>query len=276
MLETKRKTWAPFMVVLILAGLGMVVAEASASPAINSAIINTRIWNDDSNSVITFGNNYPTSLWIKDDQLDGDGEGGEWANRHNFRLSENGFIAADFDNDDGFVFFTDVTVSGPANSEGGINLSPWWSQDVDGTFTVITNSGEIAAFGGRLPYYSFNNHEPAVTYTKGETVRLGVKYFPNDLSEENPGTIEYVVIKNSVRYTSGRIAFDMGTESEGYGTWGILDDSRVGGYFMPQIVEGDSSNWGRIDYGNMFYVPEPASLALLLLGGLTVMRRRGR
>jgi len=275
MRQTKTKMLAPFMLVVFLAGLGLIVAEAGASPTINSAVINTRIWNDDSDSVLTFGNSYPTSLWIQDAELDGDGAGGEWANRHNFRLSENGFTAADYDNGDGFVFFTDVNLSGPANSEGGINVSPWWSQDVDGTFTVITGNGEIAAFGGRLPFYSFNSHVPPVTYTKGETIRLGVKYRPNGLSEADPATIHYIVIKDSTTYSSGPLAFDEGNPGEGYGSWGMLDDSRVGGYFMPQIVVDDPSNWGRADFGSM-YVPEPASLALLLIGGLAVMHRRGR
>jgi hypothetical protein len=52
----------------------------------------------------------------------------------------------------------------------------------------------------------------------------------------------------------------------------MLDDARVGGYFQPQIQVGNPDNWGRIAYGNMSYIPEPASLALL--GLVVVLRRR--
>ena len=127
-----------------------------------------------------------------------------------------------------------------------------------------------------MPFYSFNNHVPPVTYAKGETIRLGVIYDPHSLTELDPGTIEYVVIKDQVTYSSVPVAFDMGNPDEDppHGLWGILNDARVGGYFMPQIVVGDPDNWGRADFGDMVYVPEPASFALLGLAGLAVFRRR--
>jgi len=189
-----------------------------------------------------------------------------------FRLSENGFTDAVFNNADGFAFFTDVTLTGPANSEGGINIGPWWDKDVGGVFTAITGNGEIAAFGGRLPFYSFNNHVPPVNYVKGETIRLGVIYDPHSLTQEDPGTIEYIVIKNGIPYSSGPLAFDQGNPNEPeWGFWGILNDARVGGYFQPQIQIGNPDNWGRVEFGNMYYIPEPASLALL---GLALLLRR--
>lgn len=261
--------------VALIASVALAVGSSGvlASPIINSAVINLRVFNDDSDSIVTFGNNYPASLWIKDEKLDGDGVGSEWANRHNFRLSENGLTAAVFNNADAFAFFTDVTLTGPADSEGGINISPWWSQNVDGVFTAITATGEIAAFGGRLPFYTFNSHVPPITYTKGETIRLGVIYNPHSLTQQDPGTIEYLVRKNGMWYSSGVLPFDEGNPNEPYGTWGILDDARVGGYFQPQIRVGDPGNWGRVDFANMEYIPEPAGLVLLGLG-LAGLRRR--
>jgi hypothetical protein len=258
----------------LLAGLALTVSRAMGQ-AINGAVIKTRVFNDDPDSIVSTNNLYPALISIKDDKLDGDGAPPEFANRHNFRLSDNGGIsAAVFNNSSKFSFFTDLTLTGPANSEGGINVSPWWSKDVDGVFTAITGNGEIAAFGGRLPFYSFNSHMPPVNYVKGETIRLGVNYDPHSLTMADPGTIEYFVTKNGVTYSSGVIPFDEGNPNEPYGTWGILEDARVGGYFQPQIKVGNPDNWGQVDFGKMEYVPEPASLILLGLGGLALLRRR--
>jgi hypothetical protein len=261
-------------IVVLGALLGLAVTTATASPVINSAVIHLRVFNDDSDSTVTFSNGYPASLWIQDANLDGDGQGSEYANRHNFRLSSNGFNPAIFNNGDSFSFFTDVTLTGTADEEGGINVSPWWSQDVDGTFTAITGNGEIAAFGGRLPFYSFNNHVPPVNYVKGETIRLGVIYDPHSLTQADPATIEYIVIKNATQYSSGPVAFDEGNGAEGYGTWGMLNNAEVGGYFQPQIQVGNVDNWGRVDFGNMVYTPEPASLMLLGLAGVVMLGRK--
>jgi len=250
-------------------------ATAAATPDIDSAIINTRIWNDDPSSDLTTDNSYPSSLWIQDASLDGDGVGG-WANRHNFRLSDNGGVAeAVFMNGDGFEFYSDVTLSGTASTEGGLNLSPWWSQAVDGVFMLRTSDGEISAWGGRLPFYNFTA-EQGLTYTTGETVRLGIKYDPNSLTEMDPATIEYLIVQGGTEYTSGVLSFDMGNPDEDppYGLWGMLNDARVGGWFMPLIDTADPDNWGRADFGDMAFVPEPAMLAMLGLMGLALVRRR--
>jgi hypothetical protein len=251
--------------VVLFLGLGLAVTSAYGSPDIDGAVVTTRIFNDCPGSDVTFGNSYPASLWIMDEEL---ACSPGWANRHNFRLSDNGGVTpAVFMNGDAFDLFADITITGPANSEGGLNVSPWWSQQVDGVFTAITGNGEIAAFGGRLPFYSFAAwmHDHAVTYTKGETITLGVKYRPNSLTEADPATIEYIVIKDGVTHSSGPRAFDQANPNEDppYGLWGMLNDARVGGYFQPQINPNDPDNWGRIDFENISYDPDPpVSLAL--------------
>jgi hypothetical protein len=252
--------------------VGGVCATALATPLIDSAVINERIWNDADYSTFTSGNLYPNSLWMNDSGLDGTG----WANRHNFRLSENGGISpAVFMNDDAFEFYSDVTITGTANAEGGLNLSPWWSQDVDGVFMLRTDDGEISCFGGRLPYYNFTASQ-GITYTNGDTVRLGMVYQPNDLSEADPATIEYSVDMGGTLYTSGPLAFDEGNPGEDppYGLWGMLNDARLGGFFMPKVDSGTPGNWGQIDFENMVFVPEPTSIVLIGLAGLALTRRR--
>ena len=269
MQEQMKKGWFIVMAAVICC------SGALASPDIDSAIIHERIWNDADYSTVTYGNAYPSSLWIRDENLDDYG----WANRHNFRLSENGGISdAVFMNDDPFEFHADVMLTGTADSEGGLNLSPWWSQDVDGVFMVRTSDGEISCWGGRLPFYNFTA-EYGITYAKDTQVGLGMIYDPHSLTEEDPGTIQYFYNDIDGReYSSPVLEFDMGNPAEDppYGLWGILNDARVGGYFMALVNSEIPGNWGQMDFENMVYVPEPASLALLALAGLVVVRNRRR
>ena len=250
-------------------GLIVLAGVACASPVIDSAIVNLRVFNDDPASTVTFSNLYPGSLWIQDANVS---HGTGFANRHNFRLSDNGGIGeAVFMNNDAFAFSSDLTLTGTANVEGGIQISPWWSKEVDGVLYVNGNNGEIAAFGGRLPFYSFTVQQ-GLHYTKGTMVRLGMIYDPHGLTQADPGTIEYLYTVGGTTYTSGIIPFDEGNGAEGHGTWGILDDARVGGYVQVPINTAIPDNWGRADFGNMVYVPEPAALALL--GLVAALRRR--
>jgi hypothetical protein len=165
-------------------------------------------------------------------------------------------------NNDAFRFYADVTLTGTANCEGGLNLSPWWSQDYDGVFMIKTYDGEIACWGGRLPFYSFTA-DHGLTYVKGTTVRLGLIYDPHSLTEEDPATIQYFYTDvGGTTYASPVLPFDMGNPAEDppYGLWGILNDARLGGYFLVQVNDQIPGNWGQIDFENMVYVPGLVSL----------------
>jgi len=259
----------------MLLAVGWTVTSALATPptpAIDSAVINLRIWNDDPTSVVTTTNLYPGTISIQDVHSGGGG----WTNLHNFRLSENGGISeAVFNNDDSFAFFSDVKIEGNTACEGGLNLAPWWDKNFGGLFMLNSGSGEIACFGGRLPFYSFTaNH--GVTYATGETVRQGIVYKPHGLSEASPATVQYWLVKGGTWYTSGPLAFDMGNPGEDppYGLWGNLNDGRLGGYFMAKTGNpAPPGNWQKITFSDMTFVPEPAALALLGLVSAFALRR---
>jgi len=262
---------------LALAVLALTAPSVQALPNIDSAQLHTRVFNDFPNSVLSTTNNYPALVEF----FDGPVGPGTFANRHNFRLSDNGGVNdAIFLNGDGFVFEADVTLLGTGPVEGGLQISPWWSQQVDGVFNIRLNDGEVAAFGGRLPSYNFTTND-GVLYVAGSTIHQKMIYHPNGLSAGSPGTIEYIYTDSSGTYSSGPLGFDQGNPAENppYGLWGILNDARLGG--MVQVMNfdtGQHSAGARFENMRLFAVPEPTTFVLfgLAIVGLTGIRRRSK
>ena len=249
-------------------------SAAFATPSIDSAVLHTRIFNDFPNSTLATTNLYPGVVEF----FDGPVGPGAFANRHNFRLSDNGGISdAVFLNGDAFSFEADVALLGTGPVEGGLQVSPWFSQQVDGQFNIRLNDGEVAVFGGRLPFYSFTGNH-GVLYQAGTTIHQKMIYIPNGLSAGSPATIEYIYTDSSGTYSSGALAFDQGNPAEDppYGLYGILNDARVGGFV--QVMNFDSGQHSAgIRFSNMRFVPdvpEPTTLALLGLAGVALLRRR--
>lgn len=223
-------------------------AALATGPNPNSAVLKTRVFNDCPSSILTTVNNYPALINITDSVLDCGG----FANLHIWNFSEDGATAAVFNNTSAFTMSAEVTIAG-TGGEAGLRVSPWWSQDVDGRMNVRSTDGEVACFGGRLPFYSFTATD-GVVYVAGTTITLTITYLPNDLTAGNPATIEYEV-DYGAHYTSGAIPFDEGNPAEGYGSWGMLDDARVGGYLQAFLQGGNpaanvSADWANITYVN--------------------------
>ncbi|MDM7914396.1 MAG: hypothetical protein QUU85_03905 [Candidatus Eisenbacteria bacterium] len=227
--------------VLLAAALVSFSGVASATPDVNSAVIQLRIFNDCPTSVVTTDNSYPTTITIRDSQVNCQSG---FANLHNWRFSEDGATPAVFNNADAFRFGAWLVLDGTLNGESGLQVSPWWSQDVDGRLNVKAGDGEIAAFGGRLPFYSFTASQ-GLTYQRGTPIYLEIVYYPHDLTQQNPGTIEYKLNYNGTDYTSGVLAFDEGNPNEPYGTWGILDNARVGAHL--QVLVDPNNPEGYLD-----------------------------
>jgi hypothetical protein len=236
--------------VIVCAALAAILVAGTATATVvpNSAAIFLRIFNDCPFSTVVDNNSYPSVIQITDTKLEC---GSGFANRHAWRFSQDGATAQLFSNNDGFKFDADLTISGTGEAEAGIGISPWWSPLVDGVFNFRTTDGEIACFGGRLPFYSFTGSQ-GVTYVKGTTVHVEIIYLPNGLSEADPGTIEYK-LDNGTMYTSGPIAFDMGNPAEPYGLWGILDSATAGGNFQMFLQQGAADASVTVTWGNITF-----------------------
>jgi hypothetical protein len=174
-----------------------------------------------------------------------------FANLHNWRFSENDTDPAVFNNASSFKFGAWLNLTGTADGESGLQVSPWWSQNVDGRLNVKT-AGEIACFGGRLPFFSFTGTF-GINYVKGEPIYVEMTYLANDLTEANPATIEYLVVWDGTEYTSGPLPFDEGNPAEGYGSWGMLDDARVGAHLQPLLQEGNPDAGLRAEWRDIMF-----------------------
>ncbi len=233
-------------------------AAVAQTPSPNSAVLLLRVFNDCPFSVLTTQNLYPAGILIQDANLSCAG----FANLHLWQFSEDGATGVLFPNNSCFEFAATLSVFGPAEGEGGLQISPWYS-DTDGRFNVRTTDGEIACFGGRLPFYSFTAQH-GLHYTKGTEIGLHITYLPNGLSLGSPGTIEYEIDYQGNHYTSGPLAFDEGNPDEDppYGLWGILNDSQAGGHFQPFLQAGNpnaalTADWKDITFNDLC---EPVSV----------------
>jgi hypothetical protein len=224
--------FAKLAVVVALATLSAGAVLAAGVP--NSAVVIPRVFNDSPFSILTVDNSYPSLISFTDEVVQPAG----WANLHVWRLSQDGMSPMDFANIDGFAVGASVRISGAGNGEAGMQITPWWSE-ADGRFNIRTPDGEVAVFGGRLPFYSFTaNH--GKSYVKGTWVHLTMIYRPTtDMDATNPATIEYIY-NDGIAVSSGQLPFDEGNPAEDppHGLWGILNYAHVGGYMQYNNMVG--------------------------------------
>jgi hypothetical protein len=207
-------------------------------------------------------NGYPGVICIQDQVLDCFG----FANLHVWRFSEDGVTPRMFSNGSIFSFGADLMITGTSDGEAGLQISPWWSPSVDGRFNVRSTDGEIACFGGRLPFYSFTGSH-GINYVKGTSIHLSMMYLPNLLSSDNPGTIEYRVDYEGASYSSGPLPFDEGNPAEDppHGVWGILSPAYAGGHFQAFLQGGNPEAEAKACWSNISFeeiIPEDVSLDL--------------
>lgn len=250
---------------LLLTAAALATAvSAFATPNPNGVFVKTYIYSDCPSpfSTLTTTNNYPASFQFSDNHVCTTG----YANLHNWSFStDGGATAAAFNNIDAFRFGADFTLSGPG--EGGIRISPWWGQDTEGRINVKMDgsTGEIACFGGYLPFYSFTGTN-GLHYTGG-VIHLEMIYKPNGNSLTEPGTIEYVVKYNGTSYATGPLVCGQANPNDPpHGDWGIEDDARVGGIVQPYVgynagIPSAGPGTTTATWDNIFFttLPTPAS-----------------
>ncbi len=236
--------------------LALCAGAAAATPNPDGAVIIERVFNDCPGTTLTTTNMYPFEIGIEEVGSNCFG----WANLHVWRFAVGGAEAL-FPNNSAFRFSANLTIGGNGQSEAGLQVAPWWSQ-ADGRLNVRTTDGEVACFGGRLPFYSFTGSH-GVVYAKGNTINLCITYLPNGLSETNPATIQYALFYDGAMYNSGALPFDQGNPAEDppYGLWGMLNDGKVGGHFQPLWALGGDPGatvtavWDDICFQNLDLVP---------------------
>jgi len=234
------------------------------TPTPNGANITLRVFNDCPTSTVTAVNGYPALISISDSNIDCFG----FANLHTWSFStDGGATEAKYENCSWYSFCANVVLNGSGVGEGGLRLAPWWSPDADGKFMLNAKTGEIACFGGRLPFYSFTANY-AVSYTKGTNAFMEIVYVPNSLSATMPATIEYHLrLGGGPLLSSGPLNFDEGNVAEGavHGNWGELVAAYAGGYVQPYLPNDVTltvdftGSWADICYQNVGATPTKSS-----------------
>ncbi len=238
---------------LALAAACLAFASAAlATPLPNSASIHTRVFDDCPISILTTTNTFPALVEIDDQNQPPQAICAGFANLHTWRFSQDGTNPIQFLNEDTFEYSCELTLNGLG--EGGLSLAPWWSPNPDGLFNVRTTDGEVAVFGGRLPFFSFTG-ALGLVYANNTPILLGISYFPNGLSSGSPATVIYSARYNAINYTSGPLAFSQGTASENppHGLWGALTPWYAGGHmkmfaFPAGTPHGINGKWSNIQY----------------------------
>lgn len=242
--------------------VAMTTVAHAQTPNPNGVFYQLRIFNDCPASTVTTGGTYPSSFYIDDTMLGCSG----FANLHIWRFSEDGGATeATFHNNSNFHFCADMVLTGLDNAggEAGIQIAPWWTE-TDGRINCRVPDGEIAAFGGRLPFVTWsdpanpsNYWGSSLVFALDTPIHLEMTYIsgPTGPSAGAPGQIQYSVTYQGNTYTTPWLLFDEGNAAEDppHGLWGILDPAHVGGIFQPRLDAGNFASYLRTTWSNVCY-----------------------
>jgi hypothetical protein len=257
------------------------MAMAQPGPAINGIKSNLRFFNDFSTTVVAPTNSNsvnPGSASISESGFADDGIGGNFANRHDFTLSaDGGANNAAFSINDSFTVSAIVNLSAGSNAprkEAGLRINS--GPTGDALFLVNSDAGEIVAFGGGGPFYSFSAGAPP-DYTPGTSILMGFSMIGGGA----PG------VPNTIQYFIDRTPLDpAGVEYSGQLAFSNLEGGpvayNVAVYAQAQPNLQNSAEFVNASFTDIRYsptpIPEPTAVASLVMGligwGACFRRRR--
>ncbi|HXB60127.1 MAG TPA: PEP-CTERM sorting domain-containing protein [Candidatus Acidoferrales bacterium] len=253
------KNYNRISVVSAVAGICLVASGAYAQlSSINSAVLDTRVFNDYPGATGNYINSYPGSITL--------GEAGEFgatgfANRDEWFFSNNGTSAYALGANDFFTASMTLNVTGPTtvDDEAGFLIpnTPSGLPGGDLQFIADPASGFLGMFGGSGFWNS------GLTYTAGETVTLGMQYFFDSVNSVD-------AFQFWVNAGSGNIYSPVQDLPSGDNLVG----GNLGAYYQLQGMTTAPGSTGQAVFGNIQLgpVPEPSTLALLGLGILPLAR----
>jgi hypothetical protein len=194
-----------------------------------------------------------------------------FANRHDVLVSRDGLSPHIFGSNDSWEFSSIFNLSGGPGTikEAGIRVnSPITG---DGIFLIKTN-GEIAAFAGGFPFFSFSAGMGVTNdYVPGTPILLGMRMSAfGDGGGPGDNLVEYFIDRSpgvaGGEESSGFLAMD--------NTEGAPLSYTLGGYVQtPPSGPTDSVTFAMND---IRFVPEPSTMLMSALGALAIgfIRRR--
>jgi len=250
----QRYTCKATIIGLCLAVVSGAYAQVSS---INSAIV-FPTWNDVPGATRAYINSYPGIISLSEAGVSGTG----YANRDLWQFSNDGVTAYQFQNNDYFNASVNVTLSGGSGTyypEAGWLFS---TANVGDIQSIVTMAGVVAQFGG----ISYNNFNPPLVYTSGETFTLGMSYF-----QAGDGN-------NALQFSASDGVTVVYSPVDEFAPGAGIGNGMLGGYFQIPQNPSDPSNSGTAVFSDISIipVPEPATLALLGLGIVPLLLRRRR
>ncbi len=251
-----------FTASFLLAGLAAV--SFGQAPPMNGAIINPRVFNDFPSSTFTSVNTYPTTINLNDQNVVG---ATGFANRHTWNFSNTAGASAYEFRPDSFFSVTwsmSLTGTGTTRKEAGFLIDDRGTGFGQGQFIVNTDAHEIVAFGGPLPFFSFN--PLGQSYNSGSTITMGLDYYR--------GTDG----RRKVQYRANGIAsgeLDItNAENSLFRAAGTGAGGSLGGY-MQVVGAATGPNGGVANWSNITFAPVPEPMTLLGLGvGIAILGKR--
>ncbi|MHB8636832.1 MAG: PEP-CTERM sorting domain-containing protein [Fimbriimonadaceae bacterium] len=235
----------------------LVAASAAiASAQFSNDVIHTRVLNGAPGSTLTVTNNFPTSVEFSETNIENT-TATPYANQHNWNLSPDGSTDTALGATESWSlsFTLDLSATGPTtlDKEAGFWLGNSGGAGQPGQF-IVKSDGEIAQFGGNLTFHEFHTANSAGDYQLGTSILMSMAY---------DGTTN--MMTSSETYNGVTQTFTDATT--------VVGGYNVGGYALYAVDTTGVSNTGDAVFSNIVPAPEPASMTMLALGAVALVRR---